>query len=170
MARRRRAANKGGESGSHDQALSRSRFPAIRPSPEPQTPSPGHGRSRREAPAPARAACVCPVPSSGWSRPAPLDRLANSMLGQARATAKVAHRRQRRGFRRALRKCSRRSEWQRWGERKLLPVPQFDDPSVRFQPQALHVPPDFRARPGCKTESFLLIARRNSRRCALRLD
>jgi hypothetical protein len=26
-------------------------------------------------------------------------------------------------------------------ERKLLPVAQFDDPSVRFQSQALHVRP-----------------------------
>jgi hypothetical protein len=24
-------------------------------------------------------------------------------------------------------------------KRELLPVPQFDDPSVRFQPQALHI-------------------------------
>ena len=33
----------------------------------------------------------------------------------------------------------RRGQSHRRGERKLLPVPQFDDPSIRFQSQALHV-------------------------------
>ena len=60
-------------------------------------------------------------------------------LGQPRAAAQVAHRRQAA----ASQTLQRRPAWRTPGhcrrERKLLPVPQFDDPSVRFQPQALHV-------------------------------
>ena len=54
-------------------------------------------------------------------------------LGQPRAPAKIA-----RGRGRC--RIGRRDGGHRRRERKFLPVPQFDDPSVRFQPQALHLP------------------------------
>jgi hypothetical protein len=53
-------------------------------------------------------------------------------LGQPRAAAKIAS-----GW---GRRCiGRRDGGQRRRKRKLAPVPQLDDPSVRFQPQTLHV-------------------------------
>ena len=63
-----------------------------------------------------------------------------------------ARRRRSRTARGRCRLCRRGRHGRR--ERKLLPVPQFDDPSVRFQPQALHV----------------RLQARKCRRCALRLD
>jgi hypothetical protein len=72
-------------------------------------------------------------------------------LRQARAAAKIANRGS--SFRRrdrGRRRCDGiRPGWcedWRWSERKFLPIAQFDDPSVRFQPQALHARLDFKTR------------------------
>ena len=59
------------------------------------------------------------------------SRAANSIWVR-RAPAKLANRRGR------CRLCGC-NERHRWRQRKLPSIPQFDDPSVRFQPQSLHV-------------------------------
>jgi hypothetical protein len=87
-----------------------------------------------------RALALLPIPD-GFDGHAKLCR--EFLLRQACAAPKVAHyrgtgfRRRRRGHRRL--------------QRELLPVPQFDDPSVRLQPQALHDPARFERDPGRKT-------------------
>jgi hypothetical protein len=99
-------------------------------------------------------------------------------LGQAGAAAKIAYRGSRRRFRRRDRRpCRygerrhRRSDLQRRSQGNFPPVSQFDDPSVRFQPQAPHVPPDFKfAIRDTNPEPPLRIAPPNCRRCALRPD
>jgi hypothetical protein len=67
-------------------------------------------------------------------------------LRQARTPAKVTNHWERPWWFGRGQRCYRR-------ERKLLSVPQLDDPSVRFQPQALHVRPSFdtRSRPQNRT-------------------
>ena len=79
-------------------------------------------------------------------------------LGQARAAAKIANGGSCRRLSSHDRRCSRRSgsrhrrrERHCRSQRKFPPVSQFDDPSVRFQSQALHVPPDSKRDSGPKT-------------------
>jgi hypothetical protein len=62
---------------------------------------------------------------------------------------KVANRRERSSRFGRGQDCGRR-------ERKLLPVAQLDDPSIRFQPQALHGRPSFSARSGTKPDPLRL--------------
>ena len=94
------------------------------------------GRSRQAAPVPVRAACACPAPSCGWSR---RERRAGRRIRAGSAARGGAGREPpaRIASSGAKPPPARR---RRWRERKLPPVPQFDDPSVRFQPQALHGP------------------------------
>jgi hypothetical protein len=79
------------------------------------------------------ALALFPVPDGFDGHAEPAGKFG---LGQSRAAAQVAHRRQGCGF----------GGYESFGghrrrKRKLLPVAQFDDPSVRFQSQALHVRP-----------------------------
>jgi len=94
-----------------------------------------HGEQRPCRPAGGTLALL-PVPD-GFDRHAEPGREFD--LRQAGTTAQVAHCRQGWGFAgRYVRRCTRGFGHRR-RKRELLPVPQFDDPSVRFQPQALHV-------------------------------
>src|SRR3984893_3361391 len=99
-----------------------------------------HGEKRPGRPA-RHALALLPV-SDGLDRHA--EPGCEFELGAARAAAKFAHRRQRRRLGRCDGSRHRDGDRHRRRERKLLPVPQFDDPSVRFQPQALHALPHLR--------------------------
>src|SRR5207244_4783795 len=86
----------------------------------------GEQRPRRPA---RRALALLPIPD-GFDRYAKL--CGEFLLRETCTASKIAYHGcigfHRRGRHRGL-------------QRELLPVPQFDDPSVRLQPQALHDPP-----------------------------
>ena len=115
----------------------------------------GQKRTRRPARHPL---ALLPV-SDGLDRHAKPGR--KFELCQLGTAAKIAHRRRGRRFDRRDR-CDESRHRHFGHERKFRPIPQFDDPSVRFQPQALHVRSNSRARSG--------ITHANCRRCALRSD
>jgi hypothetical protein len=133
-----------------------------------------HGEKGARRPA-RQALALLPVADSLNGNPEPACEL---QLGQARAAAQVAHRRGCDNLFRRDRSCPRsggggrrRSERRHGRERKFLPVPQFDDPSVGFQSQALHVPPDFKTRSGTTKPKITFADRApNSRLSALRFD
>jgi hypothetical protein len=95
----------------------------------------GEKRPRRSARHPF---ALLPV-SDGLNRHAQPRR--KFKLRQAGAPPKVANRRE-------LSCLFARGQNRGRRERKLLPVAQLDDPSVRFQPQALHVRPSLGTRFG----------------------